>query len=131
MKGLIDLRVANILAKQAAMQHNAMMFQNKIAQHEADNAAWYTARADNLEEAYKNGTYNPDDPNLRQPPPFISPESSVWYSPWKLSFLSKGKDDSFVLDRIPRPIYSASINASFILAGFIQVSRKARCTDFL
>ncbi len=126
MKGLVDLRVANILTKQAVMQHDAATFQNRIAQHEADNSAWYTARADKLEEASNNGMYDPDDPARSTPTPFDSPESSVWYSPWNMSFLSKGKDDSYIIDRLPRPVFSSTINSSISLIQLLDKRRLSK-----
>ena len=75
MKGLIDLRVADILAKQAALQHKAAVYQAHIAQHESDKAALYTARA---EGDMKGGNTQ-------------IPHSSTWYQPSKLSFITKGK----------------------------------------
>jgi hypothetical protein len=75
MKGLIDLRVADILAKQAALQHKAALYQSHISQHESDKAALYTARA---EAAMEGGDLK-------------IPHSSTWYQPSKLSFINKGK----------------------------------------
>lgn len=75
MKGLIDLRVADILAKQAAMQHKAAMFQAHVAQHEADKAALHTAQA----EADEANTV------------IKLPHSSTWYEPSEISHLLYGK----------------------------------------
>lgn len=75
MKGLIDLRVADILAKQAAMQHKAAMFQAHVAQHEADKAALHTAEAEANEA---NAAIK-------------LPHSSTWYEPSEVSHLKYGK----------------------------------------
>jgi hypothetical protein len=91
MKGLIDLRVADILAKQAIMQNKAALFQSKISQHESDHAHFYTAKAEAIEKAVKEGTYDPEDPDHGRPLVFNPPNSAVRYSPWELSVLSKGR----------------------------------------
>lgn len=91
MKGLIDLRVADILAKQAIMQNKAALFQSKIAQHESDHAHFYTAKAEAIEGAEKEGTYNPENPDPARPFVFKPPASATRYSPWELSVLSKGR----------------------------------------
>jgi hypothetical protein len=46
MKGMIDMRVADILAKQSAMQHKAAVFQAQVAQEQASQSSNYTAVAD-------------------------------------------------------------------------------------
>jgi hypothetical protein len=93
MKGLIDLRVADILAKQAAMQHRASLFQAHISQHEADRAALYTAKADKMEEAYNAQVYDPRNESMNTPPDFQIPHASMRYSPWGISHLQKGRTD--------------------------------------
>ena len=82
MKGVIDLRVADILAKQAAMQHHAAVFQSGVAQHEADKAALYTARAEASEAAAASGG---------SPAEVALPHSSTWYGSNDISLLDKGE----------------------------------------
>ena len=130
MKGLIDLRVANILAKQAALQHKAAIFQSRVAQLEADNAAWYTARADKLEEAYNNQSYDPEDPAKSAPPPFVPPHSSNMYSTWDTSVLSKGRDDSSIINPHARPLL-ASFDATTLSILVFRTARSPHYANFI
>jgi hypothetical protein len=57
MKGLIDLRVANILAKQAMLHNNAAAEQAKIAHSLAVKAARLTSIADHHEYKMTPSTY--------------------------------------------------------------------------
>jgi hypothetical protein len=128
MKGLIDLRVSNILAKQAAMQHEAARFQSRIAQHEADRAAFYTAKADKLEEAFRANSYDPND-TTKSAPPFDPPHSSVWYSPWGSSVLGKGRVDLTSVN-LP-PVMIQSIDPILFALGSISPSKKAQRRHFI
>ena len=130
MKGLIDLRVAHILAQQTALQHKAALYQSGVAQHEADNAGWYTARADALEEAYKAQTYDPDDPTRNVPPAFLPPASTVRYSPWSVSHLAKGKADPTTINIVRRPVISSLGENLSLIAPFCK-GRVARFSDFI
>ena len=87
MKGLIDLRVADMLAKQSAMHHKASMQQSLIAQREADKAAFYTARAEGKETSWT--------PSLGGEEYVLPirrvPHSSTWYQPGATATIYKGK----------------------------------------
>lgn len=122
MKGLIELRVADILAKQALMQNKASLFQSKIAQHEADRAHLYTTKAEVIEKAVKDKTYDPENPDKGTPPVVHPANSSVWYSPWELSVLSKGKTSANAINP-PEPavLTMDSCSLSPIIASvFVQ-----------
>ena len=122
MKGMIDLRVANILAKQAAMQQKAALFQSHIAQHESDRAGLYTAKADKMEEAYKDRSYDPNDESKNAIPAFNPPHSSVWYSPWGISHLQKGKTDPTLTGFETPAMASISCPADLLTTLFIRRS---------
>jgi hypothetical protein len=91
MKGAIDLRVADILAKQASLQHKGALFQSHIAQHESDRAALYTARAEAVEKADEAGQYDADDPLSTPLGDFSTPLPSPWYAPSEWSVLGGGR----------------------------------------
>lgn len=76
MKGLVDLRVADILAKQAAMQHESFANQARAAMQAADNSAAYASTL----------------PQTSGEPSINSiPHSSGWYDSKGFSSLSLGK----------------------------------------
>lgn len=76
MKGLVDLRVADILAKQAAMHHESFANQARAAMQQADISAAYTSIL----------------PQTSGEPSNIStPHSSGWYDSKGFSSLSLGK----------------------------------------
>jgi hypothetical protein len=60
MKGLIDLRVADILAKQSALHHRAAMEQLNVANHLAEKADKFTLYADHLESKSASSSKSPD-----------------------------------------------------------------------
>ena len=90
MKGLIDLRVADTLAKQTAMQHESALQQAKLAQYNADEAAMYTARAD----AMQAGTLTRDKDGFYPLLPPNAPHQAAWYQPRGISLLQKGSHHS-------------------------------------
>ena len=87
MKGLIDLRVADMLAKQAALQHKAALFQSHIAQHESDKAVLYKNRADSGSNPMASWFSSATKGKLGVAK---IPHSSTWYEPSGESILGMG-----------------------------------------
>lgn len=88
MKGLVDLRVADMLAKQAALQLKASVFQSHVAQHESDKSVLYKNRAE--ENSNPVGSWFKKASPLAVMP-FKIPHSSTWYEPSVESIMSLGK----------------------------------------
>ncbi len=85
MEGLIDLRVADMLAKQAALQHKAAVYQAQIAEDQASQSGSNTAVADWASMTKGASKLQPWRMTSKLP------HHATWYQPSAVSSLHKGK----------------------------------------